>query len=215
MNRNEPLGTQVCVCHGFIHKPLISVFILDNMNSAHVPPASRKAGRSRACGPCHRRKVACDRSRPACGSCRRRRRKEPCEYEVEPSQHSTSLTPTPASSGAAQNSPRSLESYISRHVTPAAIENEPSTCFNSGAVNTRDSVPSGRLLELNLQLAGLGAYRRLATSVLPLFSAFMKKLAILLPFQIHPQLLSRTQRRNEFGQSHTTGRQTTSLSERY
>lgn len=182
------------------------------MESAHVghASASRNAGRSRACGPCHRRKVACDRSRPTCGSCRRRRRKEPCEYEVEPSQHSSSLTPTPTSSGPAQNSPRPPESFTPRRATPATLQNEPSTCFNSGSVDTRDSLTSGAPAGAKLQSSRTGSPPRPGylgpTSFVGIYEEACDTVA--LP---SPQLLSRTQRRNEFRE--TTERQKTSLSD--
>ncbi|KAF0320677.1 hypothetical protein GQ607_012074 [Colletotrichum asianum] len=57
------------------------------------PNTRRRNGRPHACGPCHRRKVACDRARPVCSSCRRRRRPgEPCEYETEDSEPPVSTT---------------------------------------------------------------------------------------------------------------------------
>lgn len=57
------------------------------------PNTRRRNGRPHACGPCHRRKVACDRARPVCSSCRRRRRPgEPCDYETEDSEPPASTT---------------------------------------------------------------------------------------------------------------------------
>ncbi|KAF6824166.1 fungal specific transcription factor [Colletotrichum plurivorum] len=52
------------------------------MDSPGTPLRYRKNGRLQACDPCRRRKVACDHARPICGSCRRRRRAEPCEYTM-------------------------------------------------------------------------------------------------------------------------------------
>lgn len=182
------------------------------MESTHVrhASASRNAGRTRACGPCHRRKVACDRSRPTCGSCRRRRRKEPCEYEVEPSQRTSSLTPTPTSSGPAQNSPRPPETSTSRRVTSATLENESLICFNSGSVDTGVSFPSGAPAGAKLQISRTGSPPRPGylgpTSYVGIYEEARDTVA--LP---SPQLLSRTQRRTGFGP--TTERQKTSLSD--
>lgn len=107
------------------------------MAMAPISPASRSTGRSRACGPCHRRKVACDRSRPTCGSCKRRRRKEPCEYEIEPLQQSETLTQGPRNSGAAESSPASHETSIPRVVSSSRATpiNDLPTCSHPISVN--------------------------------------------------------------------------------
>nr|XP_036577642.1 fungal specific transcription factor [Colletotrichum truncatum]KAF6784676.1 fungal specific transcription factor [Colletotrichum truncatum] len=45
-------------------------------------PNLARRDRSHACGPCYRRKVACDRAGPVCGSCSRRRKpRDTCEYD--------------------------------------------------------------------------------------------------------------------------------------
>ena len=180
------------------------------MESAHVPRASRNAGRSRACRPCHRRKVACDRSRPTCGSCRRRRRKEPCEYEVEPSQQSTTLTPTPASSGAAQNSPASLETSIPRGGIPATLGNGPPTCFNSGSVDTGDSLPFQAPGGAGPPISRHGSPPRSGYLGFTSFLGIYEEARDTVAFP-SPRLLSRTERRNILRP--TKERQTTGLSD--
>ncbi|KAF9869959.1 fungal specific transcription factor [Colletotrichum karsti] len=52
------------------------------MESRATPLRYRKNGRLQACDPCRRRKVVCDHARPVCGSCRRRRKTETCEYTM-------------------------------------------------------------------------------------------------------------------------------------
>lgn len=105
------------------------------MELAPMSPASRSTGRSRACGPCHRRKVGCDRARPTCGSCKRRRQKETCEYDIEALPQPPTLLPRPTDSGPAQDSPAWLETQHVVSSSRATPVSHLPTCSNSGSVN--------------------------------------------------------------------------------